>query len=130
MTPENKDVAGLLPSSELSDDQIMDATRAFAADGGRWPSDWVDACRAVLALAAPGAAIAAREQEGKAQAAINAIAALAPLRQSGGRFQCQSCRYEWGGDFCTEGHAMNCAYVIATSVPHTPPRRAGGMVDS
>jgi hypothetical protein len=45
----------------VSDEQIMDAVRGFAADGGRWPSDWIAACRAVLALAAtqPNAAPAA-----------------------------------------------------------------------
>lgn len=38
------------PAGGVTDDQIMDATRAFAADGGRWPSDWIAAGRAVLAL--------------------------------------------------------------------------------
>ncbi|VTU25161.1 hypothetical protein H4CHR_01539 [Variovorax sp. PBS-H4] len=37
--------------SAVSDEQIMDACRPFAEDGGRWPSSWIDAGRAVLALA-------------------------------------------------------------------------------
>lgn len=73
-------------------------------------------------LAAPGAAIAAREQE-KAQAAINAIAALAPQLEDsvhGPRRRCQHCDHAWQTNE-KEHHALNCAYVIATSVPHTPP---------
>jgi hypothetical protein len=38
--------------STITDEQIMDAARPFAEDGGRWPSDWIGACRAVLALQA------------------------------------------------------------------------------
>ena len=59
-----------------------------------------------------------------AQMAVNAIAALAPVELEGfpyaGRFRCQQCRFEWGGDLGSEGHATNCAYAIATSVAHTP----------
>lgn len=58
-----------------------------------------------------------------AQTAVNAIAALAPVELKNfpyaGRFRCQQCRFEWGGDLGSEGHAVNCAYAIATSVPHT-----------
>jgi len=36
-----------------SDEQIMDAIRDLAADGGRWPSDWISAVRRGLALAQP-----------------------------------------------------------------------------
>jgi hypothetical protein len=61
-------------------------------------------------------------ETGEAQAAINAIAALTPVELKdfpyAGRFRCQQCRFEWGGDLGTEGHAVNCAYAIATSVPH------------
>ena len=40
----------------MTDEAIMDAMRPFAKDGGRWPSDWVDAARAVLALSAAASA--------------------------------------------------------------------------
>jgi len=90
----------------------------------------LSACNFCLAQAAEAhAALASRPEppavdagEKDAQAAINAIAALAPLRMlPGDRIRCQCCGYEWGGDLGIEGHAVNCAYVIATSVPHTPP---------
>ncbi|SEF31419.1 hypothetical protein ABL840_08960 [Variovorax sp. NFACC27] len=66
------------------------------------------------ALAAPAAA----------QGAVNAIAALVPQIEDsihGKRYRCQQCGYAWGAGLDgSEAHATNCAYVIATSVPHTP----------
>ena len=60
-----------------------------------------------------------------AQGAVNAIAALVPQIEDsihGKRYRCQQCGYAWGAGLDgSEAHATNCAYVIATSVPHTPP---------
>lgn len=39
------------PLEELTDEQIMDLCRDLAADGGRWPSAWIAACRAAIAAA-------------------------------------------------------------------------------
>ena len=33
----------------MTDEKLMDIARPFAADGGRWPSDWLDAMRAAMA---------------------------------------------------------------------------------
>ena len=32
----------------MTDYELMDIARPFAADGGRWPSDWIDAMRTVV----------------------------------------------------------------------------------
>lgn len=45
--------AGLGQTLNVSEDQIIEIMRPFAADGGRWPSSWVNAAKAVLALVAP-----------------------------------------------------------------------------
>lgn len=51
-------VQGLTPT----DDQIMAAVRGFASDGGRWPSDWIAAGRACIALAATTTALPASNE--------------------------------------------------------------------
>lgn len=38
----------LLRSMNMTDDELMDIARPFAADGGRWPSDLIGAMRAVV----------------------------------------------------------------------------------
>lgn len=50
--------------STVSEEQIMEACRPFAKNGGRWPSDWVDACCAVLALASQAQAERKGESRG------------------------------------------------------------------
>lgn len=69
--------------------------------------------------------IAALATPAAAQGAVNAIAALVPQIEDsihGKRYRCQQCGYAWGAGLDgSEAHATNCAYVIATSVPHTPP---------
>lgn len=32
----------------MTDEELMDIARPFAADGGRWPSDWLSAMRAAM----------------------------------------------------------------------------------
>lgn len=46
------DGAEPVPANGLTDQQIMEAVRDLAADGGRWPSDWVAAVRRGVRLAA------------------------------------------------------------------------------
>ena len=33
----------------MTDEELMDIARPLAADGGRWPSDWLTAMRAAIA---------------------------------------------------------------------------------
>lgn len=46
-------IAALASPNPLTDEQIMDTVRDLAADGGRWPSDWIAAVRRCSALASP-----------------------------------------------------------------------------
>lgn len=73
-------------------------------------------------------ALASREEApaASAQTAVNAIAVFAPKIEDsvhGRRWRCQQCGHAWMPNE-KEHHASNCAYVIATSVPHAAPSRS------
>jgi hypothetical protein len=56
LTPPKALRAAQPAAQEPSEADLIELLRPFAADGGRWPSDWLDAARAVLTFAAQPAA--------------------------------------------------------------------------